>query len=136
MPYPECFYRISIKWLITDEQWRFLLCKEHNNLRELPGGGLDHGEEMKTCLAREIHEEMWLTVTHIEDNPSYILTCNDDEEQGFWRMNIIYHIQVEDLNFTPSDECVEIWFFDIEKARQLDTYSNVTTRLEQLSATN
>jgi 8-oxo-dGTP diphosphatase len=35
---PPCFYRLSVKALIHDEQGRFLLVKEENNLWELPGG--------------------------------------------------------------------------------------------------
>jgi 8-oxo-dGTP pyrophosphatase MutT (NUDIX family) len=38
---PNCFYRVSIKALVLDEQGRFLLCREDNGKWELPGGGLD-----------------------------------------------------------------------------------------------
>ena len=51
-------------------------------------------------------------------------------------MNIIYHIQVEDLDFTPSDECIEIEFFTKEQAEQLDKYSNVTEFLTIYSPTS
>ncbi|MBU1246192.1 MAG: NUDIX hydrolase, partial [Patescibacteria group bacterium] len=57
---PNCFYRISIKALIVDDKKRFLLVKEDNGTWDLPGGGLDFGEDAKSCLKREIKEETGL----------------------------------------------------------------------------
>jgi len=34
---PACFYRISIKALILDENGRFLLCREDNGKWDFPG---------------------------------------------------------------------------------------------------
>lgn len=56
----DCFYRISVKALILDSEKRFLLVREDNGFWELPGGGLDHGEEPHACLKRELFEEMGL----------------------------------------------------------------------------
>lgn len=55
---PNCFYRISIKALILDEEKRFLLVKEDNGLWELPGGGLDFKENPQEGIKREMKEEM------------------------------------------------------------------------------
>lgn len=55
---PNCFYRISIKALILDKDGKFLLCRESDGRWELPGGGLDHGENPQDGLMREIKEEM------------------------------------------------------------------------------
>jgi hypothetical protein len=35
---PNCFYRVSAKALILDENQRFLLAKEDNGYRDFPGG--------------------------------------------------------------------------------------------------
>lgn len=42
---------------------RFALLKNEREEWELPGGKLETGEDPKTCLAREIHEEMSIAVT-------------------------------------------------------------------------
>ena len=47
---PDCHYRVSVKALIVDEHGRFMLCKDSSGKWELPGGGLDHGEEPKAGL--------------------------------------------------------------------------------------
>ena len=121
---PACFYRISIKALILDDEKRFLLAKESNGKWELPGGGLDFGEKPQICIIREIKEEMGLDVTFVDDSPSYFLTSQ--KENGRWFSNIIYLTKVNDLNFTASDECVEMRFFTKEEALKENLFSNVT----------
>lgn len=120
---PDCFYRISVKALIVDEQKRFLLAKEENGKRELPGGGLDFWESHTTCLVREIKEEMGLDVTFVADNPSYFITSQ--KENAHWFANVLYLVKVKDLQFTPSYECVEVRFFTSEEALQENLFSNV-----------
>jgi len=61
LPYTErmnepCYYRVSVKALITDELGRFLLAKESDNTWDLLGGGLDHHEDPVAALRREIQE--------------------------------------------------------------------------------
>ncbi len=120
---PDCFYRISVKALILDDEKRFLLTFENKGLWEFPGGGLDFGEKPAEGLVREIKEEMGLEVTHINERPSYVLTLQ--HSSGVWICHILYEVRVKDLNFTPSDECVELRFFTKEEALKEKLFSNV-----------
>lgn len=111
---PERFYRVSVKALILNEaRDKFLICQEDNGKWELPGGGLDWGADIKSELTREIQEEMGLVTTWIADRPSYFFTFSFERSNGYGA-NVIYETTVADLDFTPSEECVEIAFVNRE----------------------
>ena len=115
-------YRISVKALVLNDENKFLLVKEDNGLWELPGGGLDFGEDPRKGLEREISEEMGLKVTYVSDEPVNFITWKSG---NVWKANVIYRASLEDLDFVPSDECVEVRFFTVEEALKEKLFSNV-----------
>ena len=66
-------------------------------------------------LAREIKEEMGLEVVSINKQPSYFLTSLHINNQK-WICNVLYETKVKNLEFKPSNECVELRFFTKEEA--------------------
>lgn len=125
------YYRVSVKGIVIDNDGRILLSKETNDMWEMLGGGLDHGEDPITCLKREIHEETGLVVTHISPKPKYFVTCRRHDSTHYVA-NVIYEIQLKDLAFTPSDECVELRFFTTDEMRQVRLFPNVQELLKLL----
>lgn len=74
----------------------------------------------------ELQEEMWLEVTWIDKNPKYFITAHKPKSKTRpWLANVFYEVKVKDLNFRPSDECVEIWFFNIDNVNNINTIVNV-----------
>lgn len=128
-----CYYRVSIKALPIDETGRFLLSKEENGKWELLGGGLDHGEDPITCLKREVHEETGLVITHVSPTPKYFITA-PRLGHNTYIANVIYEVKLKDLNFTPSDECVELRFFNVEEAKKENLFPNVEELLNEFDA--
>lgn len=123
------YYRTSIKALVFDDHKNILLTKDEGEHKwDLPGGGMDWGETPQQCLTREIQEEMGITTTWIANHPSYFYS--DLSAKGVWFTNTIYEAKLEHLNFTPSDECVEIKFFSPEEAKKENLFSNVRTFFE------
>ena len=131
---PQHFYRTSAKALILNDQKEFLLCKEENGIWELPGGGIQFGEEVTECIQREILEEMGLQVTSVATTCSYFTTC--EHTKGFWVANALFVTTVADYNFTPSDECIEIGWFTKESAKTVETYNNVEKFLAVFDPSN
>ncbi|MFA6392087.1 MAG: NUDIX hydrolase [Patescibacteria group bacterium] len=131
---PNKLYRTSVKALILDDKKRFLLLLEENGYWDLPGGGLDFGENSHDCIIRELNEETGLEVIHIKKNPSYFITAL--HMNGQWKANILYETQVKDLNFTSSKECVEIRFFTKEEASKEKIYPNVKEFLKEYNPNN
>jgi 8-oxo-dGTP pyrophosphatase MutT (NUDIX family) len=132
---PDCFYRVSIKALILDEQKRFLLALERKGVWELPGGGLDFGEKPEECLVREIKEETGLEIASISKLPVYYFT-EQTGSSGVWFCHILHEVKVKDLAFTPSDECVELRFFSKEEALKENTLPHVTKFVEMYDPSN
>lgn len=124
-----CYYRISIKGIAIDEAGRFLLAKEDNGKWEMIGGGLDHGEDPILGLKREVHEETGLVVTYISPSPKYFITAPRLGHDTY-TANVIYEVKLKDLNFTPSDECQELRYFNVEEAQKEDLFPNVKKFLE------
>lgn len=51
-------YRVTVKGLARDEAGRLLFVRERGDTWDLPGGGLEHGEEIFEALRREFREEL------------------------------------------------------------------------------
>lgn len=124
-----CFYRLSVKALIVDETGRFLLAREADGTWDMLGGGLDHGEDPIDALQREITEETGLITTHISSSPKYFITAPRPGMDVFIA-NVLYEVELKDLDFTPSDECQELRYFSCEEARTENILPNVAKVLE------
>ena len=130
---PNWFYRTSIKALILNEKREFLLVREEK-WRELPWWWLEYWETPQECIKRELNEEMWINVIWVNENPSYFTTTQ--KANWIWISNVIYETQInmdEIKNFKPSDECLEIKFFNKEEAKKEKLFPNVEKFIEQYS---
>lgn len=119
-----CFYRVSVKGIAIDEQGRILLARESDGTWDMLGGGLDHGENPIACLKREIHEETGLTVTKVWPEPKYFVTAHK-VTNNIYIANVVYQIELENLDFTPSDECEELRFFSAQEMSELQLPPNM-----------
>jgi ADP-ribose pyrophosphatase YjhB (NUDIX family) len=128
---PECYYRVSVKALILNEtRDKFLICEEESGVWELPGGGLDWGATPQEDLPREIMEEMSLKVLKVADNPSYFIT-DQTLRRKQWIVNVVYETEVENLNFSPSSECINIKFVNQADIQNLNL--NIFPAVKQLA---
>ena len=130
---PNTFYRISIKALVVNNDGKILFIKENNGLRELPWWWLDHWEDAQSWIIREIREELGIAVKKISNTPEYFFTR---EEWWYRRSNLVFKVELEHMNFIPSDECVELAFLTVEDAKKLPLYPNITKFLDIYQKTN
>lgn len=129
----QCYYRVSIKGIVVDAYGRILLAREGDGVWDMLGGGLDHDEDPIECLKREIREETGLKVTSISASPKYFVTARRLGHDNY-HANVIYQIELENLDFTPSDECQELRFFSVEEMKQVELIPSVQKLLELLQA--
>ncbi len=133
----DCRYRISAKAILRNSEGRFALClKEmmvHGELQtkwDIPGGGIDHGEDAMQTIQREIMEETWLEVTSINPHPTYFFVW--ESACGNVPIGLVfYEVITKNFDYTPTDECRELRFFTLEEALQADIYPAVKTSLEE-----
>jgi 8-oxo-dGTP diphosphatase len=123
-----CIYRISVKATIKDESGRILLLREKDGSWELPGGGLEHGEDAKEALAREIAEETGLTVEWMSDHPETFWTIRKGTDLPTlkWFAFVVYETKVSGT-FRPdptSDEAQEAKYFSKNEAKALKLHDN------------
>jgi 8-oxo-dGTP pyrophosphatase MutT (NUDIX family) len=122
--FPNAFYRVTAKGLCVRDGQVLLLHdftgrsdEDPSPEWELPGGGLEFGENFTDALKREIKEETGLAVKWMEEKPTYIWTTKHASGRGmkyFWICTVIFRFDVLDLNFTPTEECRAIKFFSKE----------------------
>lgn len=130
--FPDCFYRVTIKGMCVRDG-KLLLAREsesHSGLAwELPGGGLDFGENIETAFRREIQEEMGLTVTKMSQAPIYTWTWKYEHKRNldwYYSCVLAYRVEFEDLNITPSDECEAVEFFEAHQLPNLKVSGQLT----------
>ena len=122
--FPNAFYRVGVKGLCVRDG-KILLVHDYTGRSanaprsewELPGGGLDFGENFIDWLKREVKEEMGLEVAWVEERPTYVWTTKHPPGRGlawYWVCTVIFRFDFINLDFIPSQECREIKFFSKE----------------------
>jgi len=108
----DYLYRISIKSLIRDDKGRVLVVKESGRTWwDLPGGGMDHGEDIKAAIARELNEEVNLTgdfkfnVIDVDD-PAYLPNAN------VFQVRLVFEVAPEIMPYESGKEADEIMYID------------------------
>ncbi len=122
--FPASFYRVTIKGMYVRDG-KVLLVRAADTCSgewQLPGGGLDFGEDVRTGFEREVAEEMGLRVSKMSTSPMYVWSHRYDNKRGldwYYAFVVAYRVEFSDLHFTPSRECEEIGFFSKDEMRSL-----------------
>ena len=101
---------------------KILLIQEPDGRWELPGGGLEFNQEIFDSLKREFLEEMGVNVTEITKRPIYVWKQKREKDH---RLFVGYKVEIDSLNFTKSDECINIGFFPKEELRGINLHINI-----------
>ncbi len=110
----DYLFRISLKALIRNESGGVLVVKEAGRTWwDLPGGGMDHGEDIKLALARELKEEV-----NLEGDFSYAILAVDSPSflahANVWQLRLIFEVVPEVITFNPGIEADEVLFINPE----------------------
>jgi ADP-ribose pyrophosphatase YjhB (NUDIX family) len=122
----DYLYRISLKCLVRNKKGDVLVVKETGrDWWDLPGGGMDHGEDIKTTIAREMREEVSLQ----GDFEYNIIAVEEPAHLGkhnFWQLRLIFEVTPQVMTFKAGDDGDEVAF------KNPDVFKNSTLASEQL----
>ena len=132
----DFLFRLSLKLLIMNKRGEVLVVKESGRTWwDLPGGGMDHDEDIKTAIAREGKEEVNLegdfTYRVISvDSPVYL------ENANVWQVRLIFHVIPDNMIFSTGVDADEITFMQpealkdsaLETERRIHNYAQLAKR--------
>ena len=113
----DYLYRVSIKGLIRNPDGQVLVVKEAGRIWwDLPGDGMDHDENIKSALAREMYEEVGLTGDFTYrviavDNPGFLSHAN------VWQLRLIFEVVPETLPTEAGSDADEIRYINPSELR-------------------
>ena len=80
-------------------------------------------------------EEKGIKTTKVADSSSYFLSDTAINRNN-WFVNIIYEMELENLNFSPSDECMNVKFVDKEDIQDMKVFPSIVTLGEMFKLEN
>lgn len=76
---------------------------------DLPGGGMDHGEDIHSAIAREMKEEV-----NLQGDFEYKIIDLDEpahlRNHNFWQIRLVFLVQPSIMQFTAGDDGDEVAF--------------------------
>ena len=122
-------YRVVVKGLVRDQSGKLLFVQERSDSWDLPGGGLEHGEDVTEALKREFLEELEADVEVSTENPLIIPTWNTKFDDPV--LIIAYKVT---LLTTPrkTDEVSNFSYFDIHEIKQEKLDSTLIGKLLEI----
>ena len=126
-------YRVVVKGLVRDQSGKLLFVQERSDSWDLPGGGLEHGENIVEALTREFQEELGVDITIDSDRPRIIPTWNTKFDDPV--LIIAYEVA---LLTTPclTDEVSNVSYFDIHEIKQEKLDSTLIGKLSKIYQTD
>jgi len=108
----DSLYRVSLKCLIKNDDGELLLVKEAGrDFWDLPGGGMDHGENIDAAIARELLEE----VGYVGDFTYKVIGLDEPIQllsREVWQLRIILDVAPKERNFSVGVDADEIQFMN------------------------
>ncbi len=110
-------FHVTVKALSFDRDGRLLLIKEKSGRWDLPGGRVEHGENLQQTLMRECQEEMGLQPHILDQHPHWAWSARHHD--GWWKVVLGFRVKFPKDRFTPSEECVAVRYMGSADLKRL-----------------
>ena len=108
----DYLYRVSLKCVIRNSRGEVLVVKESDRDNwDLPGGGMDHGESIKSVIARELAEEV-----NLHGDFDYKAIAVEEPKlvtgHNWYQIRLIFEVIPHNLHFKSGSDVTEVIFKD------------------------
>lgn len=111
--------KVSAKAII-EKEGKILLVKDTKGVWELPGGRIEHGEDPKDSLLRELNEELgWSKIVVHEVIDIWSFTSKIEDRQNHFII-LVYACDTKEDQVVDNDEYDEYRWLSIEEIRELN----------------
>lgn len=111
------------------------MVQEPDGRWELPGGGIDFGENPEQTIKREIKEELKIKTKKVNKNPLYIWIQEAVKNNNkYYRLFLAYKVKVESFNFKATKEAVQCKFFNKSEMKRIKLHMNIVKFKKLLNA--
>lgn len=116
----DCLYRVATKAIIVHDGKILTVLEKDDDQWNLPGGGIDHGEEPKASLTRELEEEISVTKNKIIKISDPLFVAASTELDGVPRLNIFYGVEVLPSDCAPGRDVKDVKWCTQDEFRTLN----------------
>lgn len=134
----DYLYRVSLKGLVRNKKGEVLVVKEAGRTWwDLPGGGMDHNENVHSALAREMHEEVKLS-GDFSYRPIFVDEPGFLEHANVWQLRIVFEIIPENFDFSTGEDAYELSFINPDEFKESanSTEQNIYRYVKSLTKLN
>ena len=124
---------VAASAVVADEDGRILVHRRSDNgLWALPGGGMDTGESIGECVAREVLEETGYTVEPgyvigVYSDPAHVFAYDDGEVRQ--EFSVCIACTVTGGALAVSDESFEVRWMDSPQLAAVDMHPRIRVRI-------
>ncbi len=121
----DCLYRVAVKAIIIRDD-RILLAEDNGNEGwSFPGGGIDHGEEIRQALPRELEEELGIAQSSITCDYNVVSVTTGHESDAVPRCNLYFFVSIGTADVIKTSELSRLQWFDLDDLESIDFDSSV-----------
>ncbi len=120
----DCLYRVAIRVLIIEDDKILLIKEVSDNWWALPGGGVDHGETVKTTLNREVEEELGVPLEGVFCDFKIVYYNIGSVVNGVPRMNLFFKASITKDLLKRTNEVVDWAWFDKNEFLNADLHAS------------
>lgn len=109
---------VSLRFIITEENKILLTKSKGSDFFFLPGGGLEHGEDIKEAIKRELDEEIGIVVKDFE-----FVGINEtkfvDGDTLHHGIDLVFKLEVEKVITESKEGHIDFFLKDFEELKDL-----------------